>query len=307
MSLVSIIVPVYNVENYLNECIESIVNQSYENIEILLINDGSTDLSGKMCEEWAKRDNRINVFHQKNKGLSAARNLGIEKSKGEYLIFIDSDDYVDKKIVEQLLYFITCENVDIVMCGFNYIDDVGNLLDSSIKTIKNESLNYIDIYRKFLLETGWHYDVVWNKIYKRQIFNDLQFEIGCTHEDIYIMHKIYFKSKIYSIKDTLYFYRKREKSITTTAKDIKRSLDLFYAFFNRSKFFKEIKMKDLYKFYLQKSYAELRFIIKNFYTENNKNNIFRAYKNFLFFYRLNLRSIFLTFFLIKYIFNHDYK
>ena len=117
--LISIIVPVYNIENYLDKCIESIVHQTYKNLEILLIDDGSTDHSGKKCDEWAKKDKRIRVIHKKNGGVSSARNIGLEKAKGEYIGFVDGDDFVNKKMYEEMHRQMKKNNADFVICDYN--------------------------------------------------------------------------------------------------------------------------------------------------------------------------------------------
>ena len=119
--LVSIIVPVYNVEQYLEKCVNSIINQSYKNLEIILVDDGATDNSGKICDELAKLDNRIKVYHKENGGLSDARNYGVERATGEYIGFVDSDDYIDPKMYEKLYEAIKKENVDVVECSFKII------------------------------------------------------------------------------------------------------------------------------------------------------------------------------------------
>ena len=115
--LISVIVPIYDIEKYLNKCIESIVNQSYENLEIILIDDGSTDESGKICDKWKEKDGRIKVIHKENGGLSDARNVGIENSTGEILYFIDGDDYIDFDIIDNLYFSLLENNTDISMGG----------------------------------------------------------------------------------------------------------------------------------------------------------------------------------------------
>ena len=125
--LISVIVPVYNVENYLPRCLDSIINQTYTNLEILLVDDGATDNSGKLCDEYAQKDNRIRVFHKENGGVSSARNMGLDNATGEYIAFVDSDDYIDKCMYEIMLNSSVQNNADIVVCGY---------LSQSIKTKK---------------------------------------------------------------------------------------------------------------------------------------------------------------------------
>ena len=126
--MLSVIVPVYNVQKYLDQCVESILKQTYTDFEVILVNDGSTDNSGKMCDDWAQKDDRIKVVHQKNQGLSGARNTGIDTSEGEYLVFVDSDDLIAENMFSTLMPMMTDENLDAVWCTFNrfYNDDVND-------------------------------------------------------------------------------------------------------------------------------------------------------------------------------------
>lgn len=114
--LISVIVPVYKVEKYINKCVDSIINQTYTNLEIILVDDGSPDNCGNICDEYAKKDNRIKVVHKENAGVSSARNIGLEKSSGKYITFIDADDYVEKNYCEELLNILKIENADCVAC-----------------------------------------------------------------------------------------------------------------------------------------------------------------------------------------------
>ena len=137
MDLISVIVPVYNVEKYLNRCVDSIINQTYSNLEIILINDGSTDTSGKICDEYKKRDNRIHVIHQKNGGLSAARNAGIVIANGNYFIFVDSDDLIHPQCIEILYKVIKNDCSDIVIGNYEKFDDF-NKIDLKV----NDDIKY---------------------------------------------------------------------------------------------------------------------------------------------------------------------
>ena len=133
--MLSVIVPVYNVQKYLDQCVESVLKQTYTDFEVILVDDGSTDNSGKMCDDWAQKDDRIKVVHQKNQGLSGARNTGIDTSEGEYLVFVDSDDLIAENMFSTLMPMMTDENLDAVWCTFNrfYNDDV-NQINSVIKS-----------------------------------------------------------------------------------------------------------------------------------------------------------------------------
>ncbi len=163
--LISIIVPIYNVEKYLAKCIDSIISQTYNNLEIILVDDGSTDTSPKICDDYQKKDNRIKVIHKKNGGVSSARNLGLINSTGEYIGFIDPDDYIEPNMYECLLNTLKSENTQISMCGYNEIKN--NKIDKTIiysqKTISSEKL-LKDIFDTTCM------GVVWNKLFKRSLF-----------------------------------------------------------------------------------------------------------------------------------------
>ena len=210
--LVTIIVPVYNVERYLRKCVNSIIAQTYENIEIILIDDGSTDESGTICDEYLVKDNRIKVIHKENEGLSKARNVGIDISHGDFITFIDSDDYFDKKFVENMLKIAAELNADLVISGLK------DVFEKQKKVYANES-NYYTIlskeetYRKVLLQE--EIDVSANaKLYKREIFTDIRYPVGELYEDIKIIDKIIEKAdKIAYTKYKGYFYLQRNGSI----------------------------------------------------------------------------------------------
>ena len=172
-SLISIIVPVYNVEKYLERCINSLISQTYNNIEILLIDDGSTDKSGKIIDEMCLKDDRLKVFHKKNGGVSSARNYGLKKSNGKFVTFVDSDDYVDKDYIKVLAKYQSEGDYDIVISNaidFNECIEEKNVRESR-KTIaldKNQSV------REFLKGTLFS-SVCWGRLYKRDIINNIRF------------------------------------------------------------------------------------------------------------------------------------
>ena len=213
--LVSVIIPVYNVEEYIEKCLNSVVNQTYKKIEIIIIDDGTQDGAGKICDDYAKKDNRIKVIHQNNRGLSAARNVGIDKAKGKYIAFIDSDDYVNEKYIELLLADIVENNADISVCGYNDVTPAKKLRTGE------ESCCY-------LLSKQLDLDIVaWNKIYRRDLFieNDIRYPEGRLHEDNLTTYKLYSRArKVSYISESLYNYVIREGSITTSDKKRTRQL-----------------------------------------------------------------------------------
>ena len=200
---VSIIVPVYNVEAYLEQCVESIKNQTYKNLEIILIDDGSKDTSGEIADRLCTTDNRIKVIHQQNKGMSSARNYGLDICKGDYICFIDSDDYIRDNFVEELLQACIINSVDMAMCFSFSIKDNKEILsnikkETEILSSKEMCLRYMDP----------QYEVVWNKIFKRNILNDIRFPLGRIHEDAAVAYKMIWKAtKVALIHEELYGYR----------------------------------------------------------------------------------------------------
>ena len=217
LPLISIIVPIYQVENYLNECIKSIVNQTYKNLEIILIDDGSKDNCPQICDEWKEKDNRIIVIHKENGGLSDARNKGIQIAKGEYFIFVDSDDYISHKMCQTLFNAINSTDIKLAICNFYRVK-------KRIKTAEWKLPNKNVISGKealfyFLRGDNPIFHPSWNKIYHRSIFDnsEIRFPYGKLYEDGYVNYKLYgLLNKIILVKDCLYYYRTRPGSITQT-------------------------------------------------------------------------------------------
>ena len=213
--LVSIIVPVYNVEKYLRQCIESLINQTYKNIEIILVDDGSTDNSGKICDEYSKKDNRIKAIHKKNGGLSDARNYGIENAKGIYICFVDSDDYTDKKYIENLYHAIIENKADISICNFKLIFDNTKEKDCDIiqPTLINEEISNKEAV-KLLFNPNSFGNYACNKMYKTELFKGVKYPKGFVMEDLGTTYKLFLKSKKIAIfNDKLYYYVQRKESI----------------------------------------------------------------------------------------------
>lgn len=269
--LISIIVPIYRVENYLKRCIDSIINQTYKHIEIILVDDGSPDNCGAICDEYTKFDDRIKVIHKKNGGLSDARNCGIEISTGDYIIFIDGDDYVSKNMCEKLLIRALEHNADIVSCNFKeiYIDNNREKINKQSIKKSLEVYTNLEVIYKYFLDYTIDINVVWNKLYKRDIFFkdiSVRFPKGKLHEDDYIVCKLYYyANKIVIINDVLYYYIRRFDSITGnfSEKNILDTIDArieYYNFVNN----KEIKLKymvqahgiDYYKYCLSFELSE---------------------------------------------------
>lgn len=232
---ISIIVPVYNVEKYLSDCLESIIHQTYKNIEIILVNDGSTDISGAICDEYATKDNRIKVIHKKNGGLSDARNAGVKIMTGQFVTFVDSDDVISSRFCEIMLHNLFKYHAEIVECEFFKFDEVvkehtNNKKKVEIcgteKALKHLILNDIK-------------QIVCSKLYSRYVVDGVSFEVGRKHEDEFWIHQVLGKAnKIIKISDILYFYRQHSESIMGVAYNITR-LDGLLALEQRIKFMKK--------------------------------------------------------------------
>lgn len=210
---ISVIVPVYNVEQYLERCVDSIINQTYKNLEIILVNDGSTDNSGQICDELAKKDDRIRVIHKKNGGVSEARNVGVKEISGEYIIFIDSDDYIDKKMFSVLYSQIKLEAADVSVCGVMNIYENNNIPQAR-NTNEYLILNNEGFLREYLkgerIPGG-----IWNKLIKSSIAKSIKFPVGLIYEDAYYHYELIKLARRYVITtEPLYNYYHREGSLT---------------------------------------------------------------------------------------------
>lgn len=237
---VSIIIPIYNVEKYIEQCLNSIIKQKYTNIEIILVDDGSQDNSGKMCDSYAKKDNRIMVIHKENGGVSSARNIGIQKANGKYITFVDSDDYIAENYIEELYNEIKTKDADISICGTIDVDEEGKYIN---KSIGYENIINSSEALKELLNEKYYKSVVWAKMYKKNIIKNIKF-----NEDIAIAEDLDFLFKALCIansvavntKKNTYYYRLRENSATTNEysenwqKEIEICKDIIdYAMLNR--------------------------------------------------------------------------
>lgn len=219
--LISVIVPVYNVELYLNRCVDSIVNQTYQNLEIILVDDGSSDNSPFMCDAWAERDIRINVIHKVNGGLSDARNVGMSIAKGELMGFVDSDDWIAPEMY-QLLYENMVENdSDISACGVKMVwedDTLGKLLTVQGNYIFDTKGAMEAIIRESMLKQP-----VWYKLYKSSLVQNISFPVGKCHEDVFWSYQAVGKARCVSVFDTpCYHYYQRNGSIMGDEYSLKR-------------------------------------------------------------------------------------
>ena len=253
--LVSIIIPVYKVEKYLKECLESVVNQIYKNLEIILVDDGSPDSCGKICDEYAKNDERVKVIHKENGGLSSARNKGLDVASGSYISFVDSDDVIDKRFIETLYHMCVENNCDIAECGFKRFKgdiEVENAESEEIKVI-----SAIEMQNKLFVDgESAQTVIVCDKLYKKYLFDSIRFPIGKVHEDESATYKILYscKTSVVATNLKLYYYRENLNSITGKKFNIKR-LDILDAYEERKNFYKEKGENELYRKSLS-NYAE---------------------------------------------------
>lgn len=240
--LVSVIVPVYNVEKYLEQCVYSVINQTYKNLEIILVNDGSTDSSGSICDKLAELDKRIKVVHKENGGLSDARNVGIDVSSGDYIAFLDSDDWIDIECYEKLYKLIKKYDADIACCNFKRVyKETEELRHSSEEQIYSN----IDALKEIYLNRGLQMIVAWNKLQKKELFIDKRYPKGKIHEDEFLTPRIlYDAKKIVYTDDELIYYRYVENSITNSKFSYK-NLVYLQALEDRMNLFKKINNSNL--------------------------------------------------------------
>ena len=207
MDLISVIIPIYNVEQYINQCLQSICMQSYKNLEIILVDDGSSDHCPEMCDEWAEKDSRIHVIHKKNGGLSEARNVGISCAKGEYIAFVDSDDWVEKDLYQKLWNELHKNNAQIAACR---IVKVFEATSEEQKIYSEQKIFTSKEALQTLLKGQDFCAVAWNKLYRRKCICRIDFPVGKTHEDEFWTYQVFGKAKtIVKIERKLYYYFQR--------------------------------------------------------------------------------------------------
>lgn len=251
------IVPVYQVEKYISQCIESVLNQTFQDFELILIDDGSKDKSGIICDSYAARDKRIVVIHTENRGAAAARNIGLDRASGRYITFLDGDDYLAENMIERLYDVINHSEYDMVVCDFlNLLPDERDnfIIHLCEKTVSGrEVLEHLKNEKSYGVWT-----VVWNKIYKREVLEDLRFPDGKYFEDEFFSNQLYLRSnKIYAISDILCYHRVLASSTMNTQKE-ENYLDLIDALQERL----EIYLK--YEYSEDEIYKVLIFLLDPF-------------------------------------------
>lgn len=258
--LISVIVPVYNVKDYLERCVKSLINQTYANLEIILVDDGSTDESGVMCDKYATADERIKVIHQINSGLSGARNTGLDNATGQYIYFVDSDDYLELNALELMINRMHRFNADVVACG------IKNVFDNSELDYRFTSENPGTWSGKEsviqMMRTNNVCTVAWNKLYKASLWKDLRFTVGVLHEDEDVTYKpLYMANIVTFMPDCLYDYYQRGDSIVHLKQEM-RYEDFFNAIEKRMLFFEEKNEKELIEHSLLTFLEHLKYVYR---------------------------------------------
>lgn len=278
--MVSIIIPVYNVEEYIEECLESILAQTYKDIELLIVDDGSTDNSLELIREYENKFKKIRIFTQQNKGVSEARNLALNYVSGEFVLYIDPDDFLEPVMIEKMVNKAQKYNSDITICGYYLYyskDNVNNkIFTYGINESKNlSSLEVIDMMLNYKLQGQ-----LWNKLFKKDILinNNFKFEPGRYIQDIFPVFKAVLKSNnIIFVDEPLYYYRQRMSS-TVNKKSKKLAEDYFHAMYSIMNYIKEENVK-----VDKNSYIAFRTIVlSNFiamYTNYKKDNVYKDFYN----------------------------
>lgn len=240
--LISIIIPIYNVERFIRRCIDSVLAQTYTNLEIILVDDGSPDKCGRICDEYAILDERIVVIHKSNGGSSDARNAGIKITKGEYIGFVDSDDYIEPFMFEKLLQSIIINNTKLSMYAF-YCEQADGSYDelNDIQLISDTVMEAEDLFFKISEGNGWFFIVPWNKLYHKSLLTPNFYPKGKYYEDEFVIAQLFWDAqKVSCISDKCYHYiYLRQGSMTHSNTDL-RHLDALEALYERCCFYHSI-------------------------------------------------------------------
>lgn len=230
--LVSVIIPVYKVEQYLERCVRSVTSQTYDNLEILLIDDGSPDRCGEMCDSFAAEDRRIRVIHQKNGGLSAARNTGIDASSGQWLFFIDSDDFIHRDCIGKLLAAAETSGADIASCGFEKTED--DTIRGDVRFPATEVISRDEAMRRLFLEEDTSF--AWGKIYRRELFQGIRFPEGRTFEDLATTHLLVNRCRAVACVSAPYYGYYQNPASISHALNAESQYNMLLAWIDRYRF-----------------------------------------------------------------------
>lgn len=254
---ISVIVPIYNVEKYLEKCIFSICNQTYSNLEILLIDDGSSDNCGKICDKNADKDKRIKVFHIKNSGQSSARNKGLEAASGDFIGFVDGDDWIRKDMYEIMLYTLINNKADIVECNFHGRKE---MIADKIENGKIYSMSgkkALEIQLNARIPSRFPSTSLWSKLFRKDLIQEFRLPDGRIHEEYAFLCKALYKAKKYVYLNEYLYERVIRKDSTTAEQFSKRTLDKIYVYQQRNTFLQEMQESQLYRLSKEQEYALL--------------------------------------------------
>ncbi len=277
--LITVIVPIYNVEDYLDRCVKTICQQTYKNLEIILVDDGSPDRCGQMCDDYARQDERIKVIHKPNGGLSDARNAGIEIATGEYLVFVDSDDYIHQEMIGRLYNALKVYRADLAVCGYEEVTEEQEADVTRPMKGEEEILVGDEDKKRHLFGPDFiAFHVAWNKLYKRSMFAQERYPKGKIHEDEFVTYKLVDRAeRIVYLKENYYFYVQRNQSIMQIGFSQKR-LHRLEAYQEKLEYFAESQKWD----YFQEHLLGMRCLILQYVDEikadgKNKVSILKPY------------------------------
>ena len=300
--LISIIVPIYNAENYLERCITSLINQTYKSLEIILINDGSTDNSRDICNNYAKKDKRIKILNQKNSGVSFARNKGLDTAQGQYICFVDSDDYISQEFVEKMYKQVSTNKADLAICNINNVSNKGIKSQNSL-SYKNNIITKEDYYKNINSFGGF----LWNKIFKKNVIGNLRLEedIYYCEDELFVINYVEKCTRITCLQEPLYFYCTHLNSLSswkdgwnekkiTIINAKQKSLDILnkYPFSIYKNYYLKYlyTLIDIYYRYSKNMVKRSKLVImykkiqhSNEYTLKNKISVFIRFKHFHFY------------------------
>ncbi len=254
---ITVIIPVYKAEKYLARSVESVLTQTYKNLEVILVDDGSPDGSGALCEDYAERDSRVRVLHRENGGAAAARNAGLDAATGDYIAFVDADDHVAPDMLEKLYAALTDAGADMSLCGVTYVDGEDKPL-MDLPPMAAEVIGPKAFYERMeFAPEAWRYIVPWNRLHRRALFDNIRFREGriCEDEILSTEQTILCKT-IAVIPDVLYYDVRREASVMTSPVSLK-NLAAVEAFTERYDFYRAQGWPDLAKSALRRAYISL--------------------------------------------------
>ncbi|MEG1782282.1 MAG: glycosyltransferase [Oscillospiraceae bacterium] len=286
---ISLIVPIYNTEKYLERCISSLLAQSHTDLQIILVDDGSTDGCVNICQDFAKKDSRVEYFYKENGGLSSARNFGIEKASGEYIGFVDSDDCLSPFFAERLLNMCLKNDCPMSLCAYQLNDETTPVEDIPVPLMlyPTEVITKRDYFLRIYTRQEILYVSAWDKLYRKSLFDTLKFPEGMINEDEAIIHHLVDSCENIAVSyEPLYFYTQRQGSIMKPDSFKENLFDTFVAYEDRLSYFEGKNMPDL-MFFTQKNYLVAALSLYNSIKEDvidgkmYKTHLMRMYRDML--------------------------